>query len=275
MKTVPLKELYASEYSLYVANALEQKWRDRSSFSCISKPKKINLFLFFDGISAEYTIKNNDEKIYAHSGDIVYTPIGCEYSVRFFNIDNEHSRTFGINFYLYEQNHDPFIISEDICIFRSLKNADYRSLFQKVTCFSQSPVACPSKMKSGMYDILSSLGEPGNSLKNTKFDIISKGISYLENNSGYDLNVSDIAKMCNVSPGYFRRLFKEYSGYSPIDYILINKIEKAKIYLEYEDISIGRISELLNFTDPAYFTKQFKIHTGITPHQFRKRTRAI
>lgn len=76
--------------------------------------------------------------------------------------------------------------------------------------------------------------------------------------------------MCKVSECYFRRLFKEFSGMTPVEYITHNKIKKAKNYLKYENIPIGKIALLLGFSDASYFTKQFKSATGITPAEYKK-----
>ena len=93
----------------------------------------------------------------------------------------------------------------------------------------------------------------------------------MEENPSQNLSINEIAKMCNVSEIYFRRLFKEYSGLSPVEYRIKRKIEKAKSYLDYDNLNISEIADILGFTDTAYFCKQFKAHTGTTPLNYKYR----
>ena len=80
----------------------------------------------------------------------------------------------------------------------------------------------------------------------------------------------DIAQQLGVSYSRFRKLFKEYTGLAPLQYILQLKIEKAKENLINTAKSIKEISNELNFESPHYFSKLFKEKTGITPQEFRK-----
>ena len=83
------------------------------------------------------------------------------------------------------------------------------------------------------------------------------------------LQVSEMAKLCGVSECYFRKLFKEYSGESPVDFRQRYRIEKAKqLLLSDEGFTIGEIAEELNFTDIYHFSKTFKKYTDISPRQF-------
>ena len=126
-------------------------------------------------------------------------------------------------------------------------------------------------MKAAMYDILSILSERtrAKNLCQEKFGIISEGINYLEHNEDQLLSIPDIARLCNISEIYFRKLFKEYSGMSPVKFRIKGKIEKAKLYLEYENMTVQEISYHLGFVSPAYFTHQFKMITGMTPSEYK------
>ena len=87
------------------------------------------------------------------------------------------------------------------------------------------------------------------------------------------LSIKEVAELCDVSEIYFRRLFKEYAGVSPIEYRMHTKIEKAKKYLQYDQMNTDEISALLGFTDPSYFCRQFKKHTGMTPTEYRQQSK--
>lgn len=269
MRIIPIQELYNYNYSINVINSLKQYWKSTKKFNCINFPKQTNILLYLDNCNAEYILKNG-EKISAKSGEIVYCPINCEYNVQFYNFKDENSNTIGVNFHLLDENNDPFVLSDNILIFKPA--IEYKLLFSKINKNSESAVVCYGKMKSGMYDIISKLSASPRAEKLQKFDVIAKGIVYIEENPELNLSIAEIAKMCNVSESHFRRLFREYSGFSPISYITKHKIEQAKTYLVYGILNMNEIAEHLGFTDAAYFSKIFKAEVGMTPTEYKNRT---
>ena len=100
-----------------------------------------------------------------------------------------------------------------------------------------------------------------------QFSLIAKGIRYLEEDPLQEKSIEEIAKMCAVSSGCFRRLFSEYAGVSPSVYRIRNKMEKAKVLLESGTCTVGEVSEKLGFSDVSYFSRLFKKYMGITPKQ--------
>jgi AraC-like DNA-binding protein len=76
--------------------------------------------------------------------------------------------------------------------------------------------------------------------------------------------------MCNVSQNYFCRLFKEYSGITPQDFLLKAKLSKAKIALKETSLSVFEIAEQCGFQDASYFCRIFKKKTGVSPLKYRK-----
>lgn len=269
MITNEITKIYDADYTITTINALKQYWRDTDTFECIGKPKKCNMLLFLDRCKAEYTLKNG-EKYFAESGTIIYTPLNSEYIVKFFDFENEESNTVGVNFLLFNSDNNPFVISDKIEFF-NVDNYNYKYLFDRLSNFSEANVICHSKLKSLLYDILYKISDFYHKDYNFRFKSISTGIEYLENDEKQLLSIKEIAEMCNVSEVYFRKLFKEYSGMSPIKYRITAKIFRAKNYLKYDDLTISEISYRLGFEEVSYFIKTFKMLTGTTPNQYRKR----
>lgn len=267
MKTIPIDLLYQYNYSIDVINALKQFWKNSDTFSCINNPKKVNILVYFDNVSGEYTLKDGT-KITAEKGSLVYTPEGSEYTIKLYNFETPSANTVGINFFLYDFSGEKFILDTKPLVF---KNFDLLHLINKIDGASESLMPCPATMKSGLYDILTMLSKSQVTLPK-KFLPIKDGIEYLESDPYQTLSVKEIAKMCNVSEIYFRRLFKEYSKKSPIEYRMSAKIEKAKKHLIFDNLNVNEISDLLGFTDASYFCKQFKERTGFSPIEYRNKT---
>ena len=100
------------------------------------------------------------------------------------------------------------------------------------------------------------------SIGHKNFEVIEKGIEYLQKDDKQELTIEEIAKMCFVTSAYFRRLFREYSGMSPSEYRTRMKIERAKCLMTYSNLSVADLSSLLGYNDPSYFCRVFKRDRG-------------
>ena len=264
MKIISLDALYRYNYSVHPINSLRQFWRTGKSFSCLHHPKAHNIFVFLDGCGATYTDASG-RAIKAEAGSLVYAPEGAEYTARFDHFASENSCTIGINFRLFDEAGEPIIFDNEIKVFRG---SALRAPVEKIDQADKGTTPCFATMKAGIYDILSILGSTKNTLDD-KYKIIYKGIEYLEGGN-LELSIEELAEACNVSESYFRRLFKEYCGTSPMQYRMNTKISKAKDYLCHTALNSSEIADLLLFHDTAFFCRYFKSVTGMTPEEFRK-----
>ncbi|WP_080905120.1 AraC family transcriptional regulator [Parabacteroides sp. Marseille-P3160] len=80
----------------------------------------------------------------------------------------------------------------------------------------------------------------------------------------------DVARSINMSYSSFRKLFKEYTGIAPHQYMLQLKLSKIKDLLSSTELSIQDIAIKLNFESADYFSYFFKSKTGINPLSYRK-----
>lgn len=80
----------------------------------------------------------------------------------------------------------------------------------------------------------------------------------------------DIAHSINMSYSSFRKVFKQYTGIAPHQYILQLKLSKIKDLLSSTELSIQDIAVRLNFESADYFSYFFKSKTGINPLSYRK-----
>ncbi|MGM0478923.1 MAG: helix-turn-helix domain-containing protein [Bacteroidota bacterium] len=68
---------------------------------------------------------------------------------------------------------------------------------------------------------------------------------------------------------YLANVFSEVKGITIQQFIILNKIEKAKEILLYDRLSIKEIAYKLNYSSLSHFSKQFKKITGLTPAYYR------
>lgn len=87
---------------------------------------------------------------------------------------------------------------------------------------------------------------------------------------GEDLNVSQIAALCNLSVSSLKKIFQRFSDKGIIKYFTHVKIRKAISWLD-EGVSIAEISDRLAFSSQNYFHVVFKREIGCSPGNYRKR----
>lgn len=100
--------------------------------------------------------------------------------------------------------------------------------------------------------------------------IVYKVAKYIDDNMDKMLKLEELASICNLSPGYFSRIFKKETGKTVITYINEKKVERAKKLLKESKEPIINISLDLGFDDCGYFIRVFKKITGLTPKAFRE-----
>ncbi|WP_068673425.1 AraC family transcriptional regulator [Oceanobacillus sp. Castelsardo] len=99
---------------------------------------------------------------------------------------------------------------------------------------------------------------------------ITKSISFIENHYMDDISLEEIANHVNISPYHFSRVFKKYKNYSPHQYLISYRINKAKDLLHHTTISVNDIAFKCGFNSASHFVNTFKRHTNLSPNQFRK-----
>lgn len=99
---------------------------------------------------------------------------------------------------------------------------------------------------------------------------ILNALNYIEGNITNHISQDEAAKHANMSKGYFSRCFKEIVGKLFIEYVQEAKIKKAKELLQRSNRPVYLIAEQLGFQDEKYFSRLFKVFTGLLPSEFRK-----
>ena len=97
---------------------------------------------------------------------------------------------------------------------------------------------------------------------------IKKAIQYIDKNLSIGFSLSDVARHVRMHPNYLSASFKKEVGMPYSTYILKEKIEEAKLLLDYSNNTLAEISGILNFCSKSYFVKCFKRIEGITPMNY-------
>ncbi|ACC81975.1 helix-turn-helix transcriptional regulator [Nostoc punctiforme] len=82
------------------------------------------------------------------------------------------------------------------------------------------------------------------------------------------LLLAELAEISGISQYYFCRLFKQSMGVAPYQYVLQQRMEKAKELLHQRKYAIAEIALLVGCADQSRFTRHFKKYVGVTPRMF-------
>ncbi len=101
--------------------------------------------------------------------------------------------------------------------------------------------------------------------------VITQVQDYIKNHLMLDLSRETLAKKFFLNPNYFSMLFKKKTEISLQDYILQERIKKARFLLDTTKLSISEIHQQIGISNSSYFSKIFKRETGMTPIQYKRR----
>ena len=105
--------------------------------------------------------------------------------------------------------------------------------------------------------------------RSNRFRSIEPTLRYLRQNIDKPLTLDDLARHSGLSKPHFSRIFKNQTGYSPMDYFIHMKIQKASSMLVLTEMTVREIALTVGYEDPYYFSRLFKKVIGLSPSAVR------
>jgi AraC family transcriptional activator of pobA len=102
---------------------------------------------------------------------------------------------------------------------------------------------------------------------------VTEAIRYMEERYAEPLRIAQVAAAVYLSPDRFTKVFFQAAGQTPRAYLRYLRVERAKALLAGTDLGMAEIAGRSGFAEPAYFTRAFRAATGLTPGEFRRRSR--
>lgn len=97
-----------------------------------------------------------------------------------------------------------------------------------------------------------------------------KAIEYINEHLNRSIKTQDLAEYIGISQFHFSRLFKKSTGISPHQYVMQQRIERAKQLLTTADLAIADIALNCGFNSQSHLGKYFRQVTGMTPRNYRQ-----
>ncbi|WP_300495009.1 AraC family transcriptional regulator [Marinobacter sp.] len=84
-----------------------------------------------------------------------------------------------------------------------------------------------------------------------------------------EIRVDDLARLCFLSPGYFYQAFREYTGLTPMAYVMNRRMAEARSLLNHTELPLSTIASRVGFRDQGSFSRACRRHFGHAPSHLR------
>ncbi|MCU1403937.1 MAG: transcriptional regulator, AraC family [Glaciihabitans sp.] len=93
---------------------------------------------------------------------------------------------------------------------------------------------------------------------------------YLRDNLASPVSVGELARLASLSPSHFSSLFKTSTGIGVVEYVRRLRSARARELLITTSATIAEIGSSIGYSDPFYFSRQFRLVNGTSPSDFRR-----
>ena len=95
--------------------------------------------------------------------------------------------------------------------------------------------------------------------------IMAEVLLYIDAHLTEQIDFEELAAKYAFSLNYFRKLFRDVTGFSPVNYLNRLRIVRSCEYIQRENLSVGEAAERVGIYDANYFSRLFKKIMGMPP----------
>lgn len=121
-----------------------------------------------------------------------------------------------------------------------------------------------------MYALLTHLLAGGSSgTEKEDQQMFSAALQFMSDNLDKPITLPEIAGTVNMSHYHFSHIFKKYYGCSPYEYLILERINRAKYLLKTTSLPIKEIAQQTGYLNASTFSSVFSARVGLSPTAFR------
>ena len=95
-------------------------------------------------------------------------------------------------------------------------------------------------------------------------------LDYIEANLASKLGIGDLAEVVALSRSHFSRAFKCTLGLSPMEYVAVRRVERAKELISSTRERLAEVALACGFADQPHFNRRFRALIGMSPGRWRR-----
>lgn len=196
---------------------------------------------------------------------LIYLPKGCSYYVEC----TQRGYCACINFQLKED----FAAAEPFCQPVTDPEAVERIYRLSLSAWMSQQKWSTARIRSCLYELQSMLIAQNDSpyYSSKHMEEIDATVRYIhEHYTTEDISVEKLVSMTDIGASYYRQLFKNKYGTTPVKYIQNLRIGYAKHLIQNSFCTVDSAAMMSGFSSSAYFCRQFRQLTGLTPGEYRE-----
>lgn len=103
---------------------------------------------------------------------------------------------------------------------------------------------------------------------------VAATVARLEAAPEHQWRLDDLARAVSLDAAYLGRLFIQHTGLTPMSFLARVRAERAATLLAHSTLSAAQVGAAVGWDDPTYFARRFRTVVGLTPSEYRQRSRA-
>jgi len=123
-------------------------------------------------------------------------------------------------------------------------------------------------MQDDKVDLLSMINAPEDPVAGSRSAVMAEAIRYITANCHRPLRSEEVAGHLSVSLRTFQRIAGEEMNCTPTGLITLVRLNRAAQFLKQKKGNVSEAAYATGFTDPGYFSRQFRQHFGISPTEY-------
>lgn len=98
---------------------------------------------------------------------------------------------------------------------------------------------------------------------------VNNALRYFNEHYACPIKIEEYAASHYISACWLIRIFRQYTGFTPLQYIISLRMMNARELLLNPSYSISEVAAMVGYDDPLYFSRLFKRNVGVTPRDYR------
>lgn len=146
------------------------------------------------------------------------------------------------------------------------------NVFNDITMLPDALASCRLLTDALLYENASPVLFVSDSRRNED-RLVQQVNEYIEGNYCLRITLADMAGCLHINRSYLSHIYKEKTGKNIFDVINEKRLDAAKKMIRQTDLRLNEIAVRVGFDDAAYFSRFFRKYTGMSPKDYKDRSR--